>query len=293
MTTRETLVVAGATGYLGGHVVRAAAEAGYRVRALVRDPARLSARVRSRCDEVFVGEATDPASLRGLFEGAALGFSSIGVRHFRRRPTIWEVDEAANLSLVDEAERAGARRFAFVSLLQGDARRGALPVAEARERVVDRLVASRMSAAVVRPSGFFNDLEEIFRMAASGRVWLLGDGAARFNPIHGADLAARVVEALAGSEDVAVSVGGPDVLTMREAGQLAFDALGAPARFGHVPLWVVRSAASAAAPFNPNLSTFLRMFAMMADGDLVAPPYGRHHLADEMQRLAAGPARAP
>lgn len=280
-------VICGATGYLGGHVVRAAAKAGYRVRALARDPGRLGEGVRPFCDEVFAGEATDAGTLGGLFDGADVAFSSIGVRHFRRRPTLWDVDCRANLNLVEEALKAGVPRFAFVSLLNAAARRHELAIAEARERVVDRIEGSAMSAAIVRPSGFFNDLAEVFEMAARGRVWLIGDGAARFNPIHGEDLAERIVAEFPGENDVEVDVGGPDVITLREAGEMAFAALGRTPRFGRVPVWLVDSIAAAARPFNANLAAFARMFAVTAAGDQIAPAFGRHHLADEMAALAA------
>jgi hypothetical protein len=86
--TGERVVVAGATGYLGAHVAEALHAAGYRVRGLARDARRLE-RIRASCDEVFCGEATRPETLRGLFDGADVAFSSIGIRHVKRRPTIW------------------------------------------------------------------------------------------------------------------------------------------------------------------------------------------------------------
>ncbi|HJL15163.1 MAG TPA: NAD(P)H-binding protein [Sandaracinaceae bacterium LLY-WYZ-13_1] len=279
------LVVCGATGYLGGHVARAAHDAGWRVRALARDPARL-APVRDAVDEVFEGHATDPASVAGLFDGADAAFSSIGVRHFGRSPTIWDVDRDANLHLLEEAARAGVGRFAFVSVFRGPELRDRLAVAEAREAVVDALRSAVATPIVVRPNGFFDDMAEIFAMAARGRVWTIGSGRTRFNPIHGADLAEVVVEAIDAGEPAAIDVGGPEVLTMREVGALAFDALGRPARYGRVPVGLVRALAAAARPFSPNAATFLRMFAVLGAEDVVAPARGHRRLAAEMRRLA-------
>lgn len=53
----STVLVAGATGYMGGHILRALAAQGCRVRALGRSEERLAA-VADACDETFVGEAT-------------------------------------------------------------------------------------------------------------------------------------------------------------------------------------------------------------------------------------------
>ena len=286
---RRRVLVAGATGYLGGEVVKAMHRAGYWVRALARDERRLA--VREACDEVFVGEATRPATLIGAMDGVDVVFSSIGVRSLARRPTIWDVDCQANLNLVELAERSGVRDFAFSSVFRGDELRSEMAVGDARERVVDALRASSMRRTVIRPNGFFNDMADYFAMARKGRVWLIGDGSARFNPIHGADIADIVVEELARDTPAGVerAVGGPDVFSFREVGKLAFDALGQRPRFGSVPEWLLRPAAALARPFNQNAAAFISMFGALSTG-AVAPSVGTHHLADFFAELAAQPA---
>ncbi|NVB42966.1 NAD(P)H-binding protein [Pseudenhygromyxa sp. WMMC2535] len=286
--TKPLAVIAGATGYLGGHVALAARRSGYRVRALARDASRVPS---DACDEIFEAQATEPATLEGLFEGASVAFSSVGVRHFRRHPDIWEVDERANLNLVEAAERAGVERFVFVSLFDGEHIREGLAVAEARERVVDRLRRSPMTRAVLRPTGFFNDMDEILEMARGGRVWLIGSGEQRLNPIHGADLAAEAVAHFAG-EQGEWDVGGPEVLSQREIGALAFAALERPARFGHLPPGVIEAAAALAGPFSVNARTFLRMFAMLGRRDIVAPCAGTRRLAEHFRARVQASARA-
>ena len=98
--SRRTVVVCGATGYLGRHVVRTLLADGWLVRALVRNASRLGDAAEF-CDEVFVGHPTDPATLDGLFDGADAASSSIGVRSFKRRPSFRDVDERAILHLVE------------------------------------------------------------------------------------------------------------------------------------------------------------------------------------------------
>lgn len=61
-----TILVTGATGTVGGQIVRQLAEAGHAVRALTRDP--------SKADlpdgvEVVAGDLTDPDTLKGVFDG--------------------------------------------------------------------------------------------------------------------------------------------------------------------------------------------------------------------------------
>ncbi len=279
---RGTVVVGGATGYLGRHVVRALHGDRWTVRALVRDPARLGDAA-DCCDEVVIGHPTDPATLTGLFDGADAAFSSIGVRSFSRRPDFRDVDGCANLHLVDAAERAGVNRFVFVSVLRGDELRRRSPLIEARERVVDRLLDGTMSSTIIRPTGFFNDMAAFRQMAARGRVWLIGDVQTRINPIHGADLADVVSEAIASDDTDDRRVGGPDVLTQSEIAGLAFDAVGGAPKVSRVPSRVVGALGRLVGPLNPNAGANLQMFAVMGDHDMVGAQVGTHHLADEFR----------
>jgi uncharacterized protein YbjT (DUF2867 family) len=131
-------------------------------------------------------------------------------------------------------------------------------------------------------------MSEYYAMAARGRVWLIGSGEQRLTPIHGADLAAVAVTCFtAPAPRAELDVGGPETVSQRQVGELAFAAAGTPARFGHVPPWLLEGAATLVAPVNTNLSTFLRMFALLGRQDAVAPHHGSHRLADHFAALAA------
>ncbi len=277
-----TVVVCGATGYLGRHVVRALHDDGWRVRALVREPSRLDGAA-EYCHEVFVGHATDPVTLDGLFDGAHAAFSSIGTRSFTRRPSFHDIDEGANLHLVEAAERAGIDRFVFVSILHGADLRSRSPLIEARERVVDRLQAGPMSTTIIRPTGFFNDMGFFLDMAKRGRIWMIGDGRTRLNPIHGADLAEVIRETFASDTTADRCVGGPDVMTQAAIATTAFEAVGRAGKVTRVPSRMVRAVGRLIEPVNHNAGANLQMFALMGEHDMVGNQRGTNHLADEFR----------
>ena len=288
---RPIVVVCGATGYLGRHVVKALHRDGWHVRALARDASRLGDAAKY-CDDVFIGHPTDPTTLDGLFDDAAAAFSSIGVRSFKRRPTFRDVDRTANLHLVDAAERAGVNRFVFVSVLHADDLRDQSPLLDAREHVVDRLRRGTMKTTIIRPTGFFNDLVAFLDMAKRGRVWLIGDHHTRINPIHGADLADVIADALASDDTTDRTVGGPDILTQADIAEAAFDAAGRPPRVTRVPSRLVHTVGRLISPINPNAGANLQMFAIMGKRDMVGDPVGTHHLTEEFnaRRSADDPA---
>jgi len=69
MTDPKLILVTGATGYVGGRLVPRLLEAGYRVRCLVRDPARLQGRVWLAQVDIVSGDVLQPQSLSAAMQG--------------------------------------------------------------------------------------------------------------------------------------------------------------------------------------------------------------------------------
>ena len=178
--TQRTVVVAGCTGYIGKFAVLAFKEAGYRVRALCRDEAKLARpgpfhapAVRDACDEVVVAEVTKPETLGPAMEGADVVFSSVGISRQRDMLTFEQVDYQCNRNLIDAAEAAGVSKFVYVSMWGADDPELAdLAITVAHEKVVRDLAASSMDYAVIRPGGYFSDMGVLMDMAKKGRSWI-------------------------------------------------------------------------------------------------------------------------
>ena len=93
----RVLLVTGASGYVGGRLVRALAERGEHVRCLARRPRDLRARL-SPSVEVVAGDVLDPASLDDALAGADTAFYLVHAMGSRRD--------------FEEEERRGATNFA-------------------------------------------------------------------------------------------------------------------------------------------------------------------------------------
>ncbi|MBW2459001.1 MAG: SDR family NAD(P)-dependent oxidoreductase, partial [Deltaproteobacteria bacterium] len=122
-----------------------------------------------------------------------------------------------------------------------------------------------------------------------------GSGQTRFNPIHGADLATAIVDLVGDPTAMGgeYPMGGPDILTMREIGELAFQALGKPSRIRRFPAWTVSAMGTALKPFNVNVASLLLMFTMFTGDDASTDCYGDHHLADFFAELIAAAGGGP
>ena len=282
----KRVLVAGATGYLGGHVVAELKRRGVWVRALARRPEQ--AKALAGADEVFIGQVTRPASLTGVADGVDAVFSCLGITRPKDRAGYDQVDYAGNLALLREAERSGASQFGYVALHNGRLLRDKLAIAAAKERFVDVLRASGVQSTIVRPTGFFSDMASFADMAARGRIFLIGDGRTRMNPISGRDLANASLDAMAeGAAEL--DIGGPQVLTYEEIARRAAHAA-RPCRITHLPAGLVRGTAAVTRRTTPQrIWGPLQFFATIMTMDMVAPPHGTDTLADFFAARQATP----
>ena len=155
-----------------------------------------------------------------------------------------------------------------------------VPLVNAKRAFVERLARAPIPVTVVCPSGSFPDTEAVLDMAASGRVWLFGNGGRRLNPIHGADLASAMADAIDEGRE-RLDIGGPDILSQRALAELAFAAIGRPARITCLPDALRRIALRALAISPPVSPAGPARFFLTAMGlDMVAHPHGTRHVAD-------------
>jgi uncharacterized protein YbjT (DUF2867 family) len=282
------VLVAGGTGYLGGFVVREFKARGHFVRALARSPEKFE-RVQDSLDEIVRAEVTRGQTLEHVCDGIDVVFSSIGMTKQKDKLTFRDVDYQGNVNLLEVAQRAGVQKFIYVSVFNGPNLLH-LAIVKAHEDFVDELKASGMNYAVLRPTGYFSDMGEFLRMAKKGRVYLIGRGSNRVNPIHGADLAVSCVDALDG-ERQEVEVGGPEVLTYREIAELAFQTLGKRVRISVVPVWLIKPTIAALKMLSRKQGELLAFFTTAMTSDVVAPAVGVHRLEDHFQSLVAAGAQ--
>ncbi|MDY7101478.1 MAG: SDR family oxidoreductase [Actinomycetota bacterium] len=286
------VLVAGATGYLGHHVVRELADRGHTVRALARDPSRLGD-LADLVDETVTADATDPAGLVGCCADVDALFSSIGIVGTPPRGVTYDdIDHGANLNLLREAESAGVGRFVYTSVFAPGM--DDLKVVRAKRAFERDLERSPIACRILRPNGFFSDIDAFLSMARRGRAFVFGPGATgsgelRMNPIHGADVAVAAADAAEGSDDgePVLSLGGPDVLTHVEIAGLAFSAIDRSAKVTHLPAWTARALVAALPRLTPQRVHGPAEFLLsVLSNDMVAPQTGTHRLADHFAEAA-------
>ena len=278
------ILLAGATGYLGSHLLKVLIEKQNQVIAIIRNPEKLL-NTNENYLEIKQAEVTKPDTLKDICKGIDTVISTVGITRQKDGLTYMDVDYQANMNLLEEAKKSGVKHFVYISAINGDKYRN-LKIFEAKEKFVEALKASGLNYTIVRPNGFFSDMKDFLQMAKSGRVYLFGSGHQKFNPIHGEDLAKAIVDTL---EDYnkELTVGGPDVLSLNDISKLALTSLNKPVKITHLPdclrrltIWTLRTFTSVKT-YGP-IEFFL---TLMAD-DNIAPTYGHYHLKDYFREEA-------
>ncbi len=268
---KKPVLLAGATGYLGGYIAGELLSRGIPVRIVVRNRAKVN--IRHDLLEVVEAGITEAPLPDHLFESIDTVISSVGITRQKDGLTYMDVDYQANANLIDGAIRNSVRKFIYISVLNGEKLRN-LAICDAKEQLGDYLKQSGLDYTIIRPNGFFSDMGDFLRMAESGRVYLFGDGEKVLNPIHGADLAEVVADSIDSAEKV-LEAGGPDLLTQNRIAELALQACGKPLRIIHLPDIFRRMTLGFLRTFT-GVKTYgpLEFFLTTMAMDMKAPPYG-------------------
>ncbi|GAD02215.1 hypothetical protein AALB_2295 [Agarivorans albus MKT 106] len=183
------------------------------------------------------------------------------------------------MNLLLEAERAAVSKFIYVSAFNAK-KYPQVRLLAAKEKFAKRLLSSSLlQGCVLRPNGFFSDMAELYRMAASGKVYMFGNGEVRANPIHGKDLARFCIDAIARSESE-LDVGGPEVLSMNQMTQLAFEAQNKPSKSIKLPDFIRRIALSIVKRLPEKWGGPAEFFLTVMGQDSIAPAFGQYTLGN-------------
>ena len=231
-----TVLVTGASGFVGSYVVPELAAAGHRVVALVRSPqageviTRRLPRGLAGKVELRSGDVMDPATLGPALAGVDAVVHLVAIpRDWNGGKDLLNVNLDGTRNVIAAMEAAGVRRLVHLGAL-GVEDREELNYAKSKARAEAAVRASGLEWTILKPSllfgprdGFFNIVADLVRVPLP-IVPVPGNGRSRFQPLHVADLALGMRLALERPETVgqAFELGGPRVWTYREiAGEVA------------------------------------------------------------------------
>jgi NADH dehydrogenase len=256
----STVLVTGASGFVGSHVVPELVAAGHHVVALVRSPGgREAVQRRLAAAEVAsvtirTGDVLDRSSLVDALAGVDAVAHLVAIpRDWNAGRDLLRVNLGGTQNVIAAMRAVGVRRLVHLGAL-GVEDREELHYAKSKARAQAAVAASGLDWTILAPSllfgprdGFFNTVAGLVRLP-SPVVPVPGWGRSRFQPIHVGDAAHCLRLALERPDTIGqvVQLGGPRIWTYREITQEVARTLGRRRWIMPLPIPLIALVAGAA-----------------------------------------------
>ncbi|MBM3502415.1 MAG: complex I NDUFA9 subunit family protein [Alphaproteobacteria bacterium] len=256
--TQGLITIFGGSGFVGRHLVRRLAAAGYRMRIAVRRP--MDARPLQPQGDVgqivpVLCNVRSDSSVAAAIDGAEVVVNLVGVLHSGGEQSFEALHEEAPARIARLAGTAGVRRVVHVSALGADLESPSA-YARSKARGEEALRNAFPSAVVMRPSvifgpedGFFNRFAALVRMLPA--IPIFGDapataGATRLQPVYVGDVGAAIASVLQASASPGKihALGGPDTMSVRQVFEYVMACTGRRRPFMPLPYAVAMAQAT-------------------------------------------------
>jgi len=281
-----TILVTGANGFVGRHLVARLAKRGDTLRAMVRNAVTYPA---TAGVQVIEAELTRPETLTSVLDGVDAVVHCAAITANLKEPykgAYDTINRGGTENLVHAAASSGVKRLVVMSGL-GTRPADAGTYMATRWGMEEAVRNSGIPFVIIQPSVQFGDGAEFVSalarlVKASPVVPLLGGGRLRFQPIWVEDVVSCIERAIDDEKVTgqAVAIGGSEYATFGEIIDTICAALGKRRLKAPFPLWVARMQAPLMAllPHPPLTRASLELFGFenTTDIDAVDKAFGFH-----------------
>ena len=243
-----SIFIAGASGFVGGHLVDDLLSRGHRVRCLARSEKKQDL-LSARGADVVRGDITSPETLRGVLGPDDFVVHLVGIIEEKGSATFRAVHVEGTSNLVEEARRAGVKHFFYQSALGADkdSWSGYLRTKAEAEEIVTQ---SGLDHTIFRPSliigpwdGFTKKMLDMIKL--SPVIPVPGQGSAKFQPVYIKDWL-RCINKVIDDPPSYIStfdIGGPEHLTYREIVETLAESAGRKKPAFNIPMGLMKLSA--------------------------------------------------
>ena len=214
------VLVTGGTGVVGHAVLAALLERGHHIRLLSRNARHDSAEWADRV-EPLPGDVSRADLVQGAAEGCDAVVHIAGIVSESDDQTYESVNVNGTRLVLAEAERAGVRRFVFVSSL--GAERGQSGYHQSKRKAEELVRKFRREWVIVRPGNVYGPGDEVISLIlklirTAPMMPVIDEGDQKFQPVWHEDVGRAIALAIESKDAVgqALDIAGPDVTTMND-----------------------------------------------------------------------------
>jgi uncharacterized protein YbjT (DUF2867 family) len=302
------IVVTGASGYLGSHIVKRLVEMDRPTRAMVRSrqAAEKEERLKGLSIDWVEADVTRPETLGPAMEGVTAIVHTVAVAIEKGGRSYEAINYQGTVNVVEAARAANVRRFINISQL-GAASDLPYRFLASKGKAQEYVAASDLDWTAFRPSVIWGPEDEFANTFArlvpfSPIIYpIVGDEKAAFQPVWVEDMVTCVVKALddpatIGSE---YELGGPEILTLEEIERRTLGAVGAQRQMVRFPMPMLRGAVTLMETLLPSPPVTGSLLELLAVSNVTTDnaiyrfvpdprPFTAENAAPYMQQFTAG-----
>jgi uncharacterized protein YbjT (DUF2867 family) len=272
------VAVTGASGLVGSHLCSLLVRGGWRVRAIVRDPARAAQRLGHLELEIRSGDVRDRDAMESALDGAGALVHLAAIAIEKPGESFSETNADATRVVIDAATAKAVERVIYMSQNGADSRS---PHEFLRSKGIAQNIVTASSSrwTVLRPSVIFGPEDEFVNVLArlirlTPIVFPLpGGGTARFQPIAVADVSRAVLRSLEHDATIhrSYSIGGLAPLTLRQMTERILVAMHTSRILAGVPVGAIRPLVALAQRFLPHPPVTTELLDLLEVDNVVDP----------------------
>jgi uncharacterized protein YbjT (DUF2867 family) len=262
----------GATGFVGGHLLKRLLAAGHTVRALERDSQKAKLAAGPQL-EIIQGDVTDGTGLDEGMKGCDAVIHLVGIIVAVGKNTFERVHHVGTRNVVEAARRNGIARFVQMSAL-GVRADGVSEYQTSKWKGEEAVRQSGIPYCILRPSlifgpgdGFVTQMLDAMRKAPFFRP-VPGDGRPKFRPIFVEDVAECFTQALTnpGATNKTIDLGGAEELRLNDVLAEIARCVGIRKPAIHVPLFLMFMGAATVQTVLPRPPVTVGQLKMLKEG---------------------------
>ena len=270
----STVLIAGATGFLGNEICRQLRAKNLPVKAMVRattDPVKIEQLTKLGV-QLVQGDLRNKATLFKVLQGVTTVIATVSSMPFSYKPgenDIQQVDKDGMINLIDASKSAGVNHFIYTSFsinIDLD-----FPLRNAKRKVERHLQKSGITYTILRPSCFM----ELWLSAAvgfdalNGKVNICGTGTNPVAYISYKDVAKFAVETTYNPslKNEVLELGGPQNISQLDAVRIFEEVLDKKIEVQHIPVNAIQAQYNSGA--DAMQKSFSGLMLCVASGDQI------------------------
>ena len=267
-------ILFGATGNLGKEIAKQLVNQGYELTVVVRNEqkAKTLTHVTSK---YIVADVCNKSTLKNIFDKQDIVVSALGKSvspNDKSIPTFKQVDYDGNKNILDEAIKAGIKKFVYISAFNSE-KYLHLEYFKVHQDFSELLIKSGIDYSIVKPPAIFSAFIDMIEMAKKGQLVNIGQGDKKTNPIYEGDLAKITVDTINKQKSI-TEAGGKIIYTRKQLNEIVQNEINNQKKLRTIPIGLFKISLPIIKLFNKNTFDKFAFFIEVMQHDTIAPQLG-------------------